>query len=98
ISYLHSFPTRRSSDLKTAMQTTFGINMLALVNGRPHVLNIKECLQHYLDHQVDIIKRRTAFELRKAEARAHILEGLRVALDHLRSEEHTSELQSRFDL
>jgi len=68
---------------KTAMQTTFGINMLALVNGRPHVLNIKECLQHYLDHQVDIIKRRTAFELRKAEARAHILEGLRVALDHL---------------
>src|SRR5699024_7936329 len=83
ISYLHSFPTRRSSDLKTAMQTTFGINMLALVNGRPHVLNIKECLQHYLDHQVDIIKRRTAFELRKAEARAHILEGLRVALDHL---------------
>lgn len=68
---------------KTALQTTFGINMLALVNGRPRVLNIKECLKYYLDHQVEIIKRRTAFELRKAEARAHILEGLRIALDHL---------------
>lgn len=68
---------------KTAIQTTFGINMLALVDGRPRVLNIKECLKYYLDHQVEIIKRRTAFELRKAEARAHILEGLRIALDHL---------------
>ncbi|MDY0394727.1 DNA gyrase subunit A [Virgibacillus halophilus] len=67
----------------TALQTTFGVNMLALVNGKPKVLNIKEALQYYLDHQVIIIKRRTAFELRKAEARAHILEGLRIALDHL---------------
>jgi len=67
----------------TALQTTFGVNMLALVDGRPKVLTIKECLEHYLDHQVIIIKRRTAFELRKAEARAHILEGLRVALDNL---------------
>ncbi|GAB4072039.1 DNA topoisomerase (ATP-hydrolyzing) subunit A [Barrientosiimonas marina] len=67
----------------TALQTTFGINMLALVNGRPEVLTIKQCIEHYLDHQKDVIKRRTAFELRKAEARAHILEGLRVALDHL---------------
>ncbi|WP_077298714.1 DNA gyrase subunit A [Virgibacillus pantothenticus] len=67
----------------TALQTTFGINMLALVGGRPKVLNIKQCLEHYLEHQKVIIKRRTAFELRKAEARAHILEGLRIALDHL---------------
>ncbi|WP_077702092.1 DNA gyrase subunit A [Virgibacillus dokdonensis] len=67
----------------TALQTTFGINMLALVDGRPKVLTIKQCLEHYLEHQKVIIKRRTAFELRKAEARAHILEGLRIALDHL---------------
>ncbi len=67
----------------TALQTSFGINLLALVDGQPKVLTIKQCLEHYLDHQVVIIKRRTAFELRKAEARAHILEGLRIALDHL---------------
>ncbi|WP_193063775.1 DNA gyrase subunit A [Oceanobacillus oncorhynchi] len=67
----------------TSLQTTFGINMLALVDGRPQVLTVKQCLMHYLDHQKVIIKRRTAFELNKAEARAHILEGLRVALDHL---------------
>jgi len=67
----------------TALQTTFGINMLALVDGQPKVLTLKQCLQHYLDHQIVIIKRRTAFELRRAEARAHILEGLRIALDHL---------------
>ncbi|RDW15258.1 DNA gyrase subunit A [Oceanobacillus arenosus] len=67
----------------TSMQTTFGINMLALVDGRPKVLTIKQCLVHYLDHQKEIIRRRTEFELRKAEARAHILEGLRIALDHL---------------
>ncbi|MED4904842.1 DNA gyrase subunit A [Parageobacillus thermoglucosidasius] len=67
----------------TAMQTSFGINMLALVDGQPKVLNLKECLQHYLDHQKTVIRRRTAYELKKAEARAHILEGLRIALDHL---------------
>ncbi|MFJ7639754.1 DNA gyrase subunit A [Peribacillus sp. NPDC097264] len=67
----------------TAMQTTFGINLLALVNGQPKVLNLKECLYHYLEHQKIVIRRRTEFELRKAEARAHILEGLRVALDNL---------------
>ncbi|OIJ16988.1 DNA gyrase subunit A [Anaerobacillus alkalilacustris] len=68
---------------QTAMQTSFGINLLALVDGQPKVLNLKECLEHYLEHQKVVIKRRTAFELRKAEARAHILEGLRIALDHL---------------
>lgn len=68
---------------QTALQTSFGINLLALVDGQPKVLNLKECLEHYLAHQVIVIRRRTAFELRKAEARAHILEGLRIALDHL---------------
>lgn len=68
---------------QTALQTSFGINMLALVEGQPKVLNLKQCLKYYLDHQVVVIRRRTEFELRKAEARAHILEGLRIALDHL---------------
>ena len=67
----------------TAMQSNFSINMLALVDGQPKVLTIKECLKHYLDHQRVIIRRRTEFEKRKAEARAHILEGLRIALDHI---------------
>ncbi|ELW9008250.1 DNA gyrase subunit A, partial [Campylobacter upsaliensis] len=58
-------------------------NLLALVDGQPKVLNLKQCLAYYLDHQKVIIRRRTEFELRKAEARAHILEGLRIALDHL---------------
>lgn len=67
----------------TALQTTFGINMLALVNNHPKVLNLKEILYHYLEHQKVVIRRRTEFELRKAEARAHILEGLRIALDNI---------------
>ncbi|MEC2055144.1 DNA gyrase subunit A [Peribacillus psychrosaccharolyticus] len=67
----------------TAMQTTFGVNLLALVDGQPKVLNLKECLYHYLEHQKVVIRRRTEYELRKAEARAHILEGLRIALDNL---------------
>jgi DNA gyrase subunit A len=68
---------------QTALQTSFGINTLALVGGQPKVLNLKQCLVHYLDHQKVVIRRRTEFELRKAEARAHILDGLRIALDHL---------------
>jgi DNA gyrase subunit A len=68
---------------QTALQTSFGINTLALVDGHPKVLNIKQCLVYYLDHQKVVIRRRTEFELRKAEARAHILDGLRIALDHL---------------
>jgi DNA gyrase subunit A len=68
---------------QTALQTSFGINLLALVDGQPKVLNLKQCLVYYLDHQVVVIRRRTEFELRKAEARAHILEGLRIALDNL---------------
>lgn len=68
---------------QTALQSSFGINLLALVGGQPKVLNLKQCLVYYLDHQKVVIRRRTEFELRKAEARAHILEGLRIALDHL---------------
>ena len=68
---------------QTAMQSSFGINMLSLVDGQPKVLSLKEMLYYYLEHQKVVIKRRTAFELRKAEDRAHILEGLRIALDHI---------------
>ncbi|MEB2280557.1 DNA gyrase subunit A [Lysinibacillus xylanilyticus] len=68
---------------QTAMQSSFGINMLSLVNGQPKVMGLKEMLHHYLEHQKVIIRRRTEFDLRKAEDRAHILEGLRIALDHI---------------
>lgn len=68
---------------QTAMQSSFGINMLSLVDGQPKVLSLKEMLYYYLEHQKVVIKRRTAFELKKAEDRAHILEGLRIALDHI---------------
>jgi DNA gyrase subunit A len=67
----------------TALQSNYGIIMLALVNGEPKVLSLKEMLYHYLKHQQEVIRRRTEFDLKKAEARAHILEGLRIALDHI---------------
>ena len=67
----------------TQMQETFGAIMLALVDNEPKVLNLKQILVHYLKHQKDVVTRRTQFDLRKAEERAHILEGLRIALDHL---------------
>jgi len=67
----------------TQLQVNFGANMLALVNGIPKVLSLKEMLQCYLDHQADVITRRTRFELKKAEERAHILEGLVIALDNI---------------
>ncbi|GFR38161.1 DNA gyrase subunit A [Insulibacter thermoxylanivorax] len=67
----------------TAMQSNFGVNMLALVDGQPKVLGLRDMLHYYIQHQVEVIRRRTEFDLRKAEARAHILEGLRIALDHL---------------
>ena len=67
----------------TQMQDSFGAIMLALVDGRPRVLNLKEILHYYIKHQEEVITRRTKFELSKAEARAHILEGLTIALDHL---------------
>ena len=65
------------------LQTTFGVIMLALVNNRPEVLNLRQILQHFVDHRREVVVRRTAYELRKAEERAHILEGLKIALDHL---------------
>ena len=65
------------------MEDTFSIIMLALVNGEPKVLNLKQVLYHYVQHQKDVVTRRTKFDLNKAEARAHILEGLRIALDNL---------------
>src|SRR5699024_12023736 len=102
---------------QTQLEVTFGVIMLALVDDEPKILNLKEILTHYLNHQKNIIIKRTQFDLNKEEQRAHILEGLRIALDHIdeviniirnskdeklakekRSEEHTSELQSRFDL
>jgi DNA gyrase subunit A len=67
----------------TPMQSSFGINMLAIVGKEPKVLNLRDMLHYYILHQVDVITRRTEFDLRKAEARAHILEGLRIALDNL---------------
>jgi DNA gyrase subunit A len=67
----------------TPLETTFGVIMLALVNNRPEILNLKQILHYFLEHRREVVVRRTAFELRKAEERAHILEGLKVALDNL---------------
>ena len=67
----------------TSLQTTFGANNLALVNGVPKCLSLREMLQHYIDHQVDVVTRRTRYDLKKAQARAHILEGYLMALDHI---------------
>lgn len=67
----------------TLMQTAFNFNMLAIVNGTPRVLSLKQILTYYLKHQEEVIRRRTQFDLKKAQARAHILEGLRIALDHI---------------
>ena len=94
---------------QTQMETTFGVIMLALVNDEPKVLNLKEILGHYLSHQKEIITRRTIFDLEKARARAHIVEGLLIALDNIDevikiirgAEEESSaksELMTRFDL
>ncbi|MGB8955008.1 MAG: DNA gyrase subunit A [Tumebacillaceae bacterium] len=67
----------------TQLQSTFGVNMLALVNGEPKVLKLHEVIYHYIEHQKDVVTRRTQFDLKKARARAHILEGLRIAIDHI---------------
>ena len=68
---------------QTQLQSSFGVNMLALVHGEPKILNLKQIIHYYIEHQKEIITRRTAFDLKKAKARAHILEGLRIALDNL---------------
>jgi DNA gyrase subunit A len=67
----------------TPLESTFGVIMLALEDGRPKVLNIKECIQNFINHRHEVVVRRTQFDLEKAEQRAHIVEGLRVALDHV---------------
>lgn len=67
----------------TQMETTFGIINLALVNGRPKILPMKELIRYYIEHQIDVVTRRTCYDLKKAEARAHIIEGLRIAMDHI---------------
>ncbi len=67
----------------TQMETTFGIINLALVNGRPKILPMKELIRYYIEHQIDVVTRRTRYDLQKAEARAHIIEGLRIAMDHI---------------
>lgn len=93
----------------TQMQESFGMIMLALVNGVPQVLNLKQILQYYIDHQKDVVTRRCRFDLAKAEARAHIVEGLRIALDNIdqvvatiraakSTEEARTNLMSRFGL
>ncbi|WP_373511833.1 DNA gyrase subunit A [Persicitalea sp.] len=67
----------------TPLQTSFGVNNVALVKGRPMILNLKDLIRHYVDHRVVVVTRRTEYELREAEKRAHILEGLLIALDNL---------------
>ena len=93
----------------TAVQTTFGVNAIALVNGVPRTLGLKELIGHYLDHQREVVTRRSRYRLERAEARAHILEGLLKALDHLDDvialiraaadpDEARTGLMTRFDL
>ncbi len=67
----------------TALQSSFGVNNVALVNGRPKILSLKEIIKHFINFRLEVIVRRTKYDLRKAEERAHILEGLLIALDHL---------------
>ncbi|WP_347980444.1 DNA gyrase subunit A [Limosilactobacillus allomucosae] len=67
----------------TLMQTTFNFNMLAIVNGAPKVLSLKQILQYYLEHQINVVRRRTEFDLKKAQSRDHIVQGLLIALDHI---------------
>lgn len=67
----------------TPLQSTFGVNMLALVNGEPRLLSLKRALEHYVEHRIEVVTRRTAFLLRQARERAHVLEGLRIAIEFL---------------
>ena len=67
----------------TPLETSFGINMLAVVDNRPVLLNLKTALSCFVDHRREVVIRRTRYDLQKAEARAHILEGLRIAIDHI---------------
>ena len=93
----------------TALQTSFSINNICLVNGRPRLLNLKELIHYFVEHRHDVVVRRTKFELKKAEARAHILEGLIIASDNIdevikiiraskNADEARENLEKRFDL
>jgi len=93
----------------TALQTSFSVNNVALVHGRPYLLNLKDMIGHYVDHRMEVVTRRTQFELRKAEERAHILEGLIIASDNIdevialirssnNTEEARNKLIKRFEL
>ena len=86
----------------TQLQDTYGVIMLALVNNQPMILNLKQMLELYLKHQEEVVTRRTRFELNKAEERAHILQGLLIALDHIdevisiiRSSKNVAEAKTR---
>ena len=94
---------------RTPLHVTFNINMLALVNGEPRLLPLKQALKVYLDHRLQVARRRSEYDLRRARERAHILEGYRVALKHLDSlirlirqakepKEASQKLQRRFKL
>ena len=78
-----AMPILNSLYKHTAMQSTFGVIMLALVENQPRILDLKQVIGHFIDHRKVVVVRRTRYELRQAEARAHILEGYRIALDHL---------------
>ena len=67
----------------TSLQTSFGVNNVVLVNNKPMLLGIKDILRYYIEHQIEVVQRRTAYDLKKAEERAHILEGLKIALDNI---------------
>ena len=93
----------------TALQSSFSVNNIALVNGRPKLLNLKEIITHFVDHRHEVVVRRTKFELKKAEDRAHILEGLIIASDNIdevisiirgsaNAEEARANLMKRFEL
>ena len=86
----------------TALQSSFSVNNIALVNGRPQLLNLKDLIHHFVEHRYDVVYRRTEFELRKAKERAHILEGLIIASDNIdeviaiiRSSESPDEARTR---
>ncbi len=93
----------------TALQTSFSVNNIALVNGKPEMLNLKDLIRHFVDHRHEVVVRRTEFELKKAEARAHILEGLIIASDNIdeviklirasgNADEAREKLMERFEL
>ena len=80
----------------TQMQTSFGVNAVAIVNGAPRVLNLKQFLEVFYAHRREVLLRRTAYELRKAEERGHILEGLKIAVENIDANEDGTEIRLGF--